>query len=161
MDCPACGKVLEPRGMRLFCDGCAGVMVTRDELVEMLRSIYPNEKLALQQQLRPYGEGTRTCPQCRARMDSFELDGIVIDQCLPHGFWFDRDELMKVLQRDNTPEAFEAAHKRRQFLADWYELGLGGALLKRLFLHVRDRRRQAKQQGSGEEDASAGRSGRE
>lgn len=131
--------------MRLLCDGCAGVMVARDKLVEMLRSIYPDEKLALQQQLRPYGEGTRTCPQCQARMDSFEVDGIVIDQCFTHGFWFDRDELQKVLQRDNTPEAYAASHQRRQFLADWYEFGLGGALLKQLFLHVRGRRAHAKE----------------
>lgn len=129
--------------MRLLCDGCAGVMVTQDELVEMLRSIYPDEKLALQQQLRPCGEGKRTCPACSARMDSFELDGVVIDQCFTHGFWFDRDELQKVLQRDNTPESYAASHQRRQFLADWYELGLGGALLKRLFLHVRERRAHA------------------
>jgi Zn-finger nucleic acid-binding protein len=150
LDCPACGKGLEPRGVRLFCDGCAGVMVTREELVEMLRSIYPDEKLALQQQLRPFGEGTRGCPQCRARMDSFELDGVVIDQCFTHGYWFDRDELQKVLQRDNTPEAFAASHRQRQFGADVYAVGLVGAMIKLAYRKLRERRSDAEERAKSQ-----------
>lgn len=145
LDCPACGKVLEPRGGRLFCDGCAGVMVTREELVEMLRSIYPDEKLALQQQLRPHGDGTRACSRCRVRMDSFELDGVVIDQCFTHGFWFDRDELQKVLQRDNTAESFAAGHQLRQFGVDVFEVGWLGAVLKLTYRKFRARRAEAEE----------------
>lgn len=119
-DCPACGAALEPRGMRLFCDACRGVMVTSDELRQMLREIHPKEKRSLEQQLVPLAAGAdtnavaRTCPHCNARMDAFSLNRVPIDQCFTHGFWFDRDELAKVLQGNTSPEQFAAEHQARQ-----------------------------------------------
>lgn len=141
LDCPACGAALEPRGTRMFCDACSGVMVTSDELREMLRSIHPGEKLALEEQLAPIAGGSRTCPRCSARMDQFALNRIPIDQCFTHGFWFDRDELAKVLQGNTSPEAFAAEYQVRQFLADDFEYGSAGAILKRVYLWLRGRRR--------------------
>lgn len=141
LDCPACGAALEPRGARLFCDACSGVMVTRDEMREMLRSIHPDEKRSLEQQLAPIADGSRACPRCAARMDAFALNLIPIDQCFTHGFWFDRDELAKVLQGNTSPEAFAAEYQTRQFFADSFEYGTAGAILKRVYLWLRGRRR--------------------
>lgn len=143
LDCPACGAALEPRGVRLFCDGCRGVMVTREELGEMLRSIYPDERRAIEQQLSPLDGGARSCPHCRARMDAFTLNHIPIDQCFRHGFWFDRDELVKVLQGKTSAEAFAAEYQLRQYLIDWFEYGKLGADVKRIYLWLRDKRRAA------------------
>jgi Zn-finger nucleic acid-binding protein len=144
LDCPACGADLEPRAARLFCNACRGVLVTRDELREMLREIHPKEKRALEQQLVPLPDGSRTCPRCGARMDAFSLNHIPIDQCFTHGFWFDRDELAKVLQGKTSPEAFAAEYQARQRYADSIEYGTAGALLKQLFLWLRERRRKAR-----------------
>jgi Zn-finger nucleic acid-binding protein len=139
--CPACGGALEPRGARLFYDACRGALVTRDELVEMLRSIHPDETRTLEQQLVPLTEGSRTCPRCHARMDAFELNHIPIDRCFSHGFWFDRDELAKVLQGDTSPEAFADAYRARQLLADGFEYRRG-TLLEALYLWLRSKRRR-------------------
>jgi Zn-finger nucleic acid-binding protein len=141
LDCPACGATLEPRGVRLFCDACRGVMVTRDELREMLRSIHPDERRALEQQLVPILGGARTCPQCGGRMDAFAINRIPIDQCFTHGFWFDRDELAKVLQGDTSPEAFAAAYELRQTITDGIGLPLG-SMLVHVYLWLRARWRR-------------------
>ena len=144
-DCPACGAALAPRGQRLFCDACRGVMVTRDELRQMLREIHPAEKRSLEQQLVPRsgagdGDGARTCPHCNARMDAFSLNRIPIDQCFTHGFWFDRDELAKVLQGDTSPEQFAAEYQARQRIG---REPMVGALLRHAFAWIRRKRQDA------------------
>lgn len=157
IDCPACGAALEPRGARLFCDGCRGVLVTRDELSEMLRSIHPGEQRALEQQLAPVADGARRCPRCASRMDAFALNLIPIDQCFTHGFWFDRDELAKVLQGNTSPEAFAAEYQTRQLLADSFEYGTAGAILKQVYLWLRRRRRRDEAGGDEAPPPSDGR----
>jgi Zn-finger nucleic acid-binding protein len=142
LDCPACGADLEPRGARLFCDSCRGVLVTRDELREMLRSIHPNDKRALEQQLVPIAGGSRACPRCGVRMDAFSINHIPIDQCFAHGFWFDRDELSKVLQGKTSPEELAAAYQLRQVIANQFEYGALGSFLEQLYRWLRARRRR-------------------
>lgn len=140
MQCPACGQELRPRGQRLFCGDCAGVMVSKDELAGMLEYIYPDDKRPLAQQLAPHRSQERACPTCRARMDGFRLNGVAIDQCFTHGFWFDRDELEKALQGTNTPDAITADFEKRHFAADQMELGWLYAVIKQAFRQHKRRR---------------------
>lgn len=144
LDCPACGAALAPRGARLFCEECRGVMVTSDELREMLCSIHPDEKRALEQQLSPLERGSRTCPRCGAQMDAFSLNAIPIDRCFTHGFWFDRDELAQVLQGDTSPEEFAADYQRRQIAATHRDFVTYPAemLVRKLFRWLRRKRRE-------------------
>jgi Zn-finger nucleic acid-binding protein len=145
-DCPACGAALEPRGMRLFCDACRGVMVTSDELRQMLREIHPKEKRSLEQQLVPLAVAdadARTCPHCNARMDAFSLNRVPIDQCFTHGFWFDRDELAKVLQGNTSPEQFEAENEDRQLMSHDFVAGSAVALVRKIYYWLRRKRQDA------------------
>jgi Zn-finger nucleic acid-binding protein len=145
-DCPACGAALAPRGQRLFCDACRGVMVTRDELREMLREIHPKEKRSLEQQLIPLAsddDGARTCPHCNAKMDAFALNRIPIDQCFTHGFWFDRDELEKVLQGNTSPEEFQAENEDRQLLLYGSVLESAIPFLRKIYYWLRRKRQDA------------------
>ena len=151
-DCPACGAALEPRGQRLFCDACRGVMVTRDELHQMLRDIHPKEKRSLEQQLVPLSgslsgsvssDGARTCPHCHARMDAFSLNRIPIDHCFTHGFWFDRDELAKVLQGDTSPEQFAAEYQARQRIGREPVVDAVDGILRHVFAWLRRKRQDA------------------
>ncbi|MDQ3369097.1 MAG: zf-TFIIB domain-containing protein [Myxococcota bacterium] len=139
LGCPACRAPLDPHGARLFCAGCAGVMVTRDELAEMLRSIDPREPMALEERLTPLPAADRRCPRCETRMDAFALNHIPLDRCTSHGFWFDRDELAGVLQGRTSPASFALENEVRRFAADSFEVGSPFALLSRVWRAIRDR----------------------
>jgi Zn-finger nucleic acid-binding protein len=131
--CPACGSALDARGARLCCDGCDGVLVAIEELRQMLRDINPDERRTLEQLVTPVGTSRRTCPRCTTPMSSCELNQVPLDLCAHHGFWFDRNELVTVLQGDVTPEQFAAEFQARQAMADQMEFGSGGSMLVRLF----------------------------
>jgi Zn-finger nucleic acid-binding protein len=142
--CPACGAALEPRGRRLFCDACRGVMVTRDELHQMLRDIHPKDQRSLEQQLVSLpSDAARACPRCHARMDAFSLNRIPIDHCFTHGFWFDRDELAKVLQGNTSPEEFAADNGVRELIASDPVTGAAVALVRQLYRWLRRKRQDA------------------
>jgi Zn-finger nucleic acid-binding protein len=76
-------------------------------------------------------------------MDAFSLNRVPIDQCFTHGFWFDRDELAKVLQGNTSPEEFEAENEDRQLMS--YDLATGSAvaLVRKMYYWLRRKREDA------------------
>ncbi|MBA3455078.1 MAG: zf-TFIIB domain-containing protein [Deltaproteobacteria bacterium] len=139
--CPTCRSPLDARGRRFVCEPCTAVLVTSDELGELLRELRPNDTRALEQQLKPLGPGPRPCPRCPVVMESVKLGDVPLDRCAAHGIWFDHDELERVLGGGRAAvSAFEVEHQNRVDAADSFELGELGMLLKALWPWKKQRR---------------------
>jgi Zn-finger nucleic acid-binding protein len=76
-------------------------------------------------------------------MDAFALNRVLIDQCFTHGFWFDHDELAKVLQGNTSPEEFEAENEDRQLMSHDLVSGAAVALVRKLYYWLRRKRQDA------------------
>jgi Zn-finger nucleic acid-binding protein len=118
--CPSCGiqykltsrKLGEPEVAILECSRCAGIWLGNEafELVaERSRaSTLPEDLLketsAVAQASAPRSSGAtlyRRCPVCRKHMNRRNYgkrSGVIIDNCKPHGIWFDATELGAILR---------------------------------------------------------------
>ncbi|MFT3696396.1 MAG: zf-TFIIB domain-containing protein [Kofleriaceae bacterium] len=94
--CPRCHVELTDAGAVRSCTSCRGQWASHATLMEMaLTMTFPE---------RPYVnlvEVTRdevlACPSCGAGMTAEKFGAVELDECKPHGIWFDRDELEHVL----------------------------------------------------------------
>ncbi len=93
------------------CDACGGVWLeaatfeklikSRDEQAKILSGHGPYLEL---EAFSPHAiEAPRylPCPDCRQLMNRknfAESSGVIVDVCRQHGFWFDRDELGRIIQ---------------------------------------------------------------
>lgn len=97
----------------LECPKCAGLWLAKDELQILLQKVRataastePEIDLALPsyrsaERVTQDGPLYRTCPVCRKLMHRRNFgrkSGIIVDQCTPHGYWFDNQELEAVLR---------------------------------------------------------------
>jgi Zn-finger nucleic acid-binding protein len=120
--CPSCSTGLEPRGTRLMCGECGGVLVTAADLEAMMNEMSPDDERPLDRRLLP-GSGTpRECPRCPAKMNPVSMYGIALDHCAEHGVWFDGEELAKTLNANGQ------SYAARQFDERETGTGLGGVL---------------------------------
>ncbi len=101
LTCPACDRVpLEFRGDRWACTACRGVFVEAAALVAIITAMTH----ALWEPPPPsMTPGARACPLCAASMAVFVSEGVTLDRCTAHGFWFDDAELGTVLHAAVTP----------------------------------------------------------
>ena len=73
------------------------------------------------------------CPQCGQLMNRYNFahhSGVIIDICKPHGVWFDRDELRKIIEFIRSGGMERAARIEQEELADQVRAleGLGNRL---------------------------------
>lgn len=113
MNCPACKKnnmiVVEFKGVELdHCVDCGGVWFDMDELELLFGALEPGIELphiadASAEKPRGVREKTRRCPVCRRRMEKVlmgDKDVVAVDHCHEDGgYWFDADELQRVVQQ--------------------------------------------------------------
>ncbi|MDX2056117.1 MAG: zf-TFIIB domain-containing protein [Polyangiaceae bacterium] len=95
------------------CSACGGVWLEATAFENLIKS--RDEQGAVLSSKRPYlelkafernGNGLDApryvpCPECRQLMNrkNFgEISGVIVDVCKPHGIWFDRDELGRIIQ---------------------------------------------------------------
>jgi Zn-finger nucleic acid-binding protein len=105
LSCPRCAGVALSSftvvGIeRAICAGCGGVWIAEPAMQELLDRIGVEGDEPLGPLDRCHG--TTGCPVCREPMAmergyGEEAAGIVVDICVEHGVWFDRDELAPVL----------------------------------------------------------------
>ena len=112
------------------CDKCAGlwldaetferICADRESQAAVLGGLLgPRAKLKLDTSPRYV-----PCPRCGELMNRLNFarySGVIIDICKPHGLWFDRDELRRIVEfilsggltrvRDREREALEAARQ--------------------------------------------------
>ena len=118
--CPACGddrhlssrRIGNPGIGILECPGCAGLWLASEELELLLKQVRSTAARAEEEiRLGPHDHLTasdskqtgslyRPCPICAKLMHRRNFgrkSGVIVDQCRPHGFWFDTRELEAVL----------------------------------------------------------------
>lgn len=113
LKCPRCEKVLEPveiAGARLQeCTSCGGLWLDKDTFQKICDDKEKQEKTLLftiplkptdidfeDQPKRMYVP----CPACGSYMQRKNFagcSGVIIDWCMPHGTWFDRQELQQIV----------------------------------------------------------------
>jgi Zn-finger nucleic acid-binding protein len=91
-----------------LCDGCGSAWVARDTFEALCADREQRGRVASTfgapetAAARPKSGGVRylSCPSCRKLMNRVNFghtSGVVVDVCKPHGIWFERDELRRVL----------------------------------------------------------------
>jgi len=116
-ECPRCHTALDPRGARMVCVPCGGILITEAEVSQLIADMLGSTVSALgwhgrvaePQPLKFSDRATEprdpaTCPRCTAAMTPQLLYGIKIDRCGEHGIWFDRDELEAALRTASSVE---------------------------------------------------------
>jgi Zn-finger nucleic acid-binding protein len=115
--CPRCSAELMGHllGETLLdeCNGCGGVWIgatafdklvkDRDEQATILSGRGPHLDLEAYSQPTSTLETPRylPCPECSQLMNRKNFantSGVILDVCKPHGIWFDRDELGRIIQ---------------------------------------------------------------
>jgi Zn-finger nucleic acid-binding protein len=111
--CPDCRVPMQPLLLKQTplheCQRCYGLWVgqeafericaDRERQADVLAGAHPPEQHAPAAK-RVQSVRYRPCPQCGQLMNRFNfghVSGVVIDSCKGHGFWFDRDELQRVV----------------------------------------------------------------
>jgi Zn-finger nucleic acid-binding protein len=115
--CPRCSAELMGHllGETLLdeCGGCGGVWVGATAFEKLVKSrdeqatVLSGSKAYLE--LEAYSQKTSTletprylpCPECAQLMNRKNfgnVSGVIVDVCKPHGVWFDRDELGRIIQ---------------------------------------------------------------
>lgn len=110
LPCPTCKGSMTPRqlGGRAFqsCERCGGAWMVRETLellcqdqeqqsamLDFLPPAQPAGPVSLALSYRP-------CPQCGKlmnRVNFAQVSGVILDACRPHGSWFDKDELRRLI----------------------------------------------------------------
>ena len=129
MKCPGCGGVLGsvrigPTQLRP-CLACGGIWMAKTEFETMARAREARDLFLGS----PQGEGRpgqqsvsmevhyRRCPVCGKfmnRMNYARISGVILDGCRDDGFWFDPDELRKVVVFIETGGLDRAARRQRE-----------------------------------------------
>ena len=96
--CPRCASRLEQNVARWHCLRCHGVMVPKDELIALVRSmapdLHPEEPLPFTPRK---SAGPLACPFDSAQLVPVRFGTIAVDHC-DHGVWFDGEELQRALE---------------------------------------------------------------
>jgi len=108
MKCPVCGETLANvsfRGVEInICYSCRGIWLDRGELEQLLgKAPQAGELLKSRKRYSRSVEKLRSCPDCGAAMIKSTIglnSPLVVDRCPEgHGEWFDRGELLSLLQQ--------------------------------------------------------------
>lgn len=144
-DCPRCRSALQPSAVGTnvlgACGPCGGVWVD----VATFEAICGDSERQAALLGAPPGGPTPTvpvryvpCPECGKimnRVNFARISGVVVDVCKPHGIWFDRDELRRVVEfirrgglMEERARELEELREERRRLAQQQALGdVGGS----------------------------------
>lgn len=108
--CPACRGPLQARSVGATpvhdCPSCGGLWLERETFLHLVEDREERQPF-LDQPAPAEAPGPltavryRPCPSCGALMNRSNyarVSGVILDTCKPHGIWFDRDELGRVLR---------------------------------------------------------------
>lgn len=86
----------------LHCDRCAGAWMEVAAFLADFRAAHPDRHV---EELMEHNDGTprRPCPVCGETMAIAWLEFLQLDQCEPHGVWFDKGELERAMAGDLIP----------------------------------------------------------
>jgi Zn-finger nucleic acid-binding protein len=95
------------------CDQCGGAWMEVGAFLADLRAAQPKRHV---DELMEHNDGTprRPCPRCGETMSIVWLEFLQLDQCEPHGVWFDGGELERAFKGDWVPADVHAALKEAE-----------------------------------------------
>ncbi|NLK41444.1 MAG: zf-TFIIB domain-containing protein [Planctomycetes bacterium] len=104
-----------------YCPECQGIWLDAGELEILLEDADQTRRLLDSFRPAETTETARLCPICLKSMQKVYVEpsnkAVLIDRCLKsHGLWFDRGELMQVLQQG----AFDEQGKVAKLLREMY-----------------------------------------
>ena len=124
--CPVCDRemaVLELHGVEIdYCFSCGGIWLDSGELEELIGDEKKSDKIIqlFKDVTSTNKEKKRPCPICGKAMKKVEVqmeNPVIIDKCpKEHGIWFDKDELLKIVNSVNA----EGNDKVAGFLKDMF-----------------------------------------
>ena len=124
--CPVCDTemaVLELHGVEIdYCFSCGGIWLDSGELEELIGDEKKSDKIIqlFKDVTSTNKEKKRPCPICGKAMKKVEVqmeNPVIIDKCpKEHGIWFDKDELLKIVNSVNA----EGNDKVAGFLKDMF-----------------------------------------
>jgi Zn-finger nucleic acid-binding protein len=104
--CPACRTTLRAVSGRHVCDKCYGMLLDLTDLAVAIRDMTSIDAMF---EFHDEAPGTRSCPKCEAQMSTLKLrisldeeiekPRPMLDRCIQHGLWFDKDELAAVFEK--------------------------------------------------------------
>ena len=125
--CPTCKlptSILNLAGVELdFCHECTGIWFDRKEMKQFLKVIAEEKSAGKIYRLlneMAFGDDRRKrgsyiqCPICKDLMiqrNYLEISGILLDQCLDHGTWADKQDLISILDLISTGDMEELVTK--------------------------------------------------
>lgn len=112
--CPACRFALKRAELQYdvrFCHGCGGVWTDiaastalRDFGEAAIAQLSREVAFEASNLASPDGTRERVCPQCQQALAQRNIGGkVLIDVCPAHGTWFDRDEIVQVIEAMRKP----------------------------------------------------------
>ena len=111
LPCPRCNQYMQQRALNQIllteCDKCGGLWIDA-ETFHRICADRENQSAVLGSVLGPDAQVTiekspryLACPRCGQLMNRLNFahhSGVIIDICKPHGIWFDRDELRRIIE---------------------------------------------------------------
>ncbi len=97
--CLGCGAPLRVAGPSEQCDECGGALLSADNLLKLYLEVRDDAHVdSLPLEGIESAAPERSCPGCETLMTRVCLEGVELDYCAGHGFWFDPKELEAVLE---------------------------------------------------------------
>ena len=125
--CPVCDTemaVLELHGVEIdYCFSCGGIWLDSGELEELIGDEKKSDEIIhlFKDVTSTNKEKKRPCPICGKAMKKVEVqleNPVIIDKCpKEHGIWFDKDELLKIVNSVNA----DGNDKVAEFLKDMFQ----------------------------------------
>ena len=125
--CPVCDTemaVLELHGVEIdYCFSCGGIWLDSGELEELIGDEKKSDEIIhlFKDVTSTNKEKKRPCPICGKAMKKVEVqleNPVIIDKCpKEHGIWFDKDELLKIVNSINA----DGNDKVAEFLKDMFQ----------------------------------------
>ena len=116
--------VLELHGVEIdYCFSCGGIWLDSGELEELIGDEKKSDEIIhlFKDVTSTNKEKKRPCPICGKAMKKVEVqlgDPVIIDKCpKEHGIWFDKDELLKIVNSVNA----DGNDKVAEFLKDMFQ----------------------------------------
>ena len=114
---------------RYSCGTCNGVLVSEWDVRDLIAraTVHKGDEAAKEIVLAPATtpEPIRQCPRCVTKMTKHTLHGIILDRCDEHGYWFDGEELSRVLEK-HSAETLKEARKLSPLKQIAVGLGIAG-----------------------------------
>jgi len=129
--CPRCSATMEQKLLRdtaiVECPKCSGVWINAATF-ELICSAQQEQAALLGEwnKLKPLPDIDSSprylpCPECSRLMNRLNFaraSGVIIDLCRPHGLWFDRDELRRIIEFIHAGGMDKARDKEKRELEE-------------------------------------------